>query len=223
MAGLFRPVATEQAYIPQKIVSQIRGLILNGRLKAGDKLPPVPKLAKSFNVSRNSVREAIIVLTTMGLVEIKTGQGVFIKEITLDSIDSLLDDVADLLVLRQDQMKEILEIRKLLEPQAAAWAAKRANVEEIDELSRLANTYDDKFHAAIMRASHNEILEKIILSILDNLAQAYTNTTILSNLKEKYVNDHKEIALAISRRDSEKARHLMHEHISSMEKNIACW
>ncbi len=196
-------------------------------------MPPERELANIFNVSRTSVREAVRTLSAMGLVEIKKGYGVFILEANLDSI---ISNVAGSLILSQKEMKQLFEIRKVLETQAAAWAATRASEEEIQELQMiifevktlktkkldlaLAREYDERFHTAIIKASHNEVLVKIMSGLFDVLGKIRTKTTIVPGRAAQSINDHEAIALAISERNASKAMQAMFEHIESVEKTM---
>ncbi|SFR10616.1 FadR/GntR family transcriptional regulator [Desulfoscipio geothermicus] len=233
MQNHFQPVVTEKTSRSQRIVLQIRELLADGKLKAGDKLPPERELANMFNVSRTSVREAIRTLSAMGLVEIKKGYGVFMKEANLDSV---ISNVADALILSKEEMKQLFEIRKVLETQAAAWAALRASEDEIEELETiisevksskkrkldlaLAREYDERFHGAIIKASHNVVLVKIMSGLFDVLDKVRTKTAIVPGRAAQSINDHEAIAKAIAERDAPKAMQAMYEHIESVEKTI---
>ena len=78
------PINSTRIY--EEIVRQIRTLISEGKLKSGDKLPPERELAERFKVSRPSVREAMRALESMGLIEIRLGEGTFVREISVDSL-----------------------------------------------------------------------------------------------------------------------------------------
>lgn len=227
----FQPVVTEKTSRSERIVLQIRELIASGKLKTGDKLPPERELAGIFNVSRTSVREAIKTLATMGLIEIKKGHGVFVREATLDSI---INNVADALVLSKEEMKQLFEIRKVLETQAAAWAAERATEEEIEDIIQLiqevksqkkldlalARDYDARFHTKIIMASHNNVLLKMMSGLFDVLDKVRTKTAIVPGRAAKSINDHEAIANAISERDAQKASEAMYKHIESVQQTM---
>ncbi|AGK99695.1 FadR/GntR family transcriptional regulator [Desulfoscipio gibsoniae] len=226
-------MVTEKTSRAQRIVDQIRDLIASGKLQTGDKLPPERELADIFNVSRTSVREAIRILETMGLVEIKKGHGVFAKKATLDSV---LSNAADALVLSNKEMKQLFEIRKVLETQAAAWAAERASETEIEEIKTIikevkflnkqkldiavANQYDKKFHAAVIEASRNDVLVKIMSGLFDTLDKARVKTAIIPGRALMSINDHEAISSAICERNPQKAKQAMYDHIESVEKTM---
>ena len=87
------PIKSTRIY--EEIVRQVKPLIAEGRLKSGDRLPPERELAEKFVVSRTSVREALRALESLGLVEIRAGEGAFVREI---SVDALIEPLA--LVIR---------------------------------------------------------------------------------------------------------------------------
>ena len=77
------PIKSTRIY--EEIVRQVKAMIAEGRLKGGDRLPPERDLAEKFVVSRTSVREALRALESLGLVEIRPGEGTFIREMSVDA------------------------------------------------------------------------------------------------------------------------------------------
>lgn len=229
----FRPVVTERANKSQRIVTQIRQLLVDGKLKIGERLPPERELARVFNVSRTSVREAIKTLSGLDYVVIKKGSGVFVKEALLDSY---IDSVAGTLIISRDEVSMIFEIRKVLETQAAAWASLRATETELEELAGLikevssidpkkisagvAREYDKKFHSAIIRMSHNDVLARIISGMFDILDRIRLKTAELPGRAAQSINDHSAIVRAITLRDPEKASQAMYDHLESVETTL---
>src|SRR5437870_9542061 len=92
------PVKSTRIY--EEIVRQIKAMIAEGRLKSGDQLPPERDLAEKFLVSRTSVREALRALESVGLIEIRPGEGTFVREV---SVDALVEPLA-LVLLSQREM-----------------------------------------------------------------------------------------------------------------------
>lgn len=234
MKDCFYPVVDEKSSKSQKIVSQIRELFSDGKLKPGEKLPSERELAVVFNVSRTSVREAIRTMAALDLVEIKVGCGVFVKEAMLHSV---MNNAAHTLVISQDEVRSLFEIRRLLETRAAAWAALRASKEEIADLASLvrearinvkskkididsASIYDKKFHSTVISISQNQVLVKIMSGIFDVLDRVRTRSATVPGRVAQSINDHEEIAEAIAARDPERAMEAMFVHIDSVEKSI---
>src|SRR5438105_9191390 len=126
------PVKSTRIY--QEIVRQVKQMIGEGRLKSGDQLPPERDLAEKFVVSRASVREALRALKSLGLVEIRPGEGTFVREV---SVESLIEPLALVMASHREAIAELFEARRLLEPAIAALAARRATPEELHEMDRI--------------------------------------------------------------------------------------
>ncbi|MBI4560568.1 MAG: FadR family transcriptional regulator, partial [Candidatus Rokubacteria bacterium] len=108
------PIKSTRIY--EEIVRQIRTLISEGKLRSGDQLPPERELAESFKVSRTSVREALRALESIGLIEIRAGEGTFVREI---SVESLIEPLALVILTQREAVGELFEARRLLEPAIA--------------------------------------------------------------------------------------------------------
>jgi DNA-binding FadR family transcriptional regulator len=78
------PIKSTRIY--EEIVRQVKQLIGEGRLKSGDRLPPERDLAEKFMVSRTSVREALRALQSRGLIEIRAGEGTFIRDVSVETL-----------------------------------------------------------------------------------------------------------------------------------------
>src|SRR5437773_8054561 len=98
------PIKSTRIY--EEIVRQIKGMIAEGRLKSGDQLPPERDLAEKFLVSRTSVREALRALESVGLIEIRPGEGTFVREI---SVDALVEPLALVLLPQRALTEDLLE------------------------------------------------------------------------------------------------------------------
>lgn len=234
MPERFQPVVTENASRSERIVSQIKLLMLEGRLKPGDKLPPERELAEIMNVSRTSVREAIKTLSAMGLVIIRKGHGVFVGEVNLESV---INRVSDALIIKKEELDQLFEIRKVLETNAARWAAERATKEEISYINGLVveaktacrkldtkaeeiTNFDKTFHSAVIEASHNSVLVLVNSGLLDALDKVRRKTVTVPGRLAQSILDHEEISRAIAARDGGRASEAMYTHIEGVEESI---
>src|SRR5881628_1894943 len=172
------PIKSTRIY--QEIVRQVKAMIAEGRLKSGDQLPPERDLAEKFVVSRTSVREALRALESLGLVEIRAGEGTFVREV---SVESLIEPLALMMVSQREAIAELFEARRLLEPGIAALAASRATLEEVAEMERILEeqakeiaegrtglVQDAAFHGAIGAAAHNRAITRLAHAIMDRLS-----------------------------------------------------
>lgn len=219
------PIKSTRIY--EEIVRQVKAMISEGKLKGGDRLPPERDLAEKFVVSRTSVREALRALESLGLVEIRPGEGTFVREV---SIEALVEPLALLMVSQREAIGELFEARRLLEPSLAALAAVRATPEEIQEMERILEeqakevaggrtglAQDAQFHAAIGAAAHNRAITRIAHGIMDLLTQSREDSLNTPGRPTRSHEDHRRVVAAIARRDPDGARSAMLDHIGAVE------
>ena len=220
----------------EMVFQKIQQEILAGRYEVGDKLPSERELAISYQVSRNSIREAIRLLELRNLVEIKHGDGTFIKNISIKSTKN--DMVNVLLNTDKTSIYEMLELRLILESQCAFFAALRANTQDFEKIAnsleimkaadddeKLGIQADLSFHIAIAEATHNKVLVELIASLVPHIRNTI-EVTRKYRLAEKTnisrtFDEHKQIYLAISRGDSEEAKTLMENHIRTIRQELS--
>lgn len=210
-------MTTTRRPLPEEIAEALAAEIRDGRLIPGAFLPPEPRLVARFGVSRPVVREATRLLEARGLVEVRRGVGVVVREGPEPNLgDALAARVrADARVLR-----EIWDARMMIEPAVAAAAAERATPEEaraIAEAASALESADDPvgadlaFHAAVMRAAHNPVVA-MILEPLGDLLRAERAATLRMGL-DAAARGHVRIARAIAAGDAPGARAAMERHL----------
>jgi GntR family transcriptional repressor for pyruvate dehydrogenase complex len=213
--------------IYEEIVRQIRRLIADGQLKSGDRLPPERDLAERFRVSRTSVREALRALQSTGLIEIRAGEGTFVREV---SVEALVEPLALVILAQREGIAELYEARRLLEPPLAGLAARRASEDEVAEMARILEVQarevaagrtglaqDAAFHAAIAQATHNRAITRLITALLDLLSQSREESLQTPGRPQRSHQDHRRVLAAIEARDPEAAELAMLEHLIAVE------
>lgn len=224
---MFGPISDNIA-LSQKIVAQVTDAIVRGELKPGDRLPPERELAVQFQVSRTAIRDAIKILSGRGLLTVKHGVGIFVAEPRPSSLDE-----GGVLDISNGSIRDLFEIRKTLETQAAFWAAARATDAHLQRLSNImeeAKTHTDdlavlsacdaQFHVAVAEASQNMVLVKVMWALLDLLAEARRESLRIPNRAVASLHEHEQIVEAIVSRDAERARRVMLRHLDSVEYAI---
>src|SRR5262249_19476089 len=103
------PIKSTRIY--QEIVRQVKAMIAEGRRESGDQLPPERDLAEKFVVSRTSVREALRALESLGLVEIRPGEGTFVREV---SVEALIEPLALVMLSQREAIAELFEARQMI-------------------------------------------------------------------------------------------------------------
>lgn len=188
----------------------------------GQKLPTLSVMAKEFEVSVATIREALRVLQSQGFISIEQGRGTFVKENTPHQKTIEKFSIMDLI--------HLIEVRSLIEPAFAESAAKQAYEEEIkairesaEKMATLASQNestvmeDMHFHLLIAKATHNDIWIEIYENLQGKLRLARNHTTI-PGMIEKAVNYHRMIATAIEERNPEKAKMHMSSHMEATQE-----
>ena len=225
---MFKPLAKTRLF--ESIVTEIREQIQSGVLKPGDKLPSERELAEMMDVSRNSLREALRTLEMMNYVEIRSGEGVFVKEV---SINDLVDPIIDAISVDNVLLFDLLDVREIIEVETARRAAVNGTEEDFLKIKtaieraekRVANSgigldEDHGFHLAIAEATHNQAFLMIFILISEALMKNMEATLTIPGQPEKTIADHKAVCKAICSRQPEKAAHLMKDHIIKARKNL---
>src|SRR5438093_6721063 len=115
--------------VTDEAIEKIKGMIVSGALRPGDRLPKESELAADLGVSRNSLREAVRALSLVRILDVRQGDGTYVSSL---EPNSLLDAMSFLLEFHQDDsVLEILSVRRILEPEATALAAQRMTGAEV--------------------------------------------------------------------------------------------
>lgn len=228
-----KPIKTKKIY--EEIVEQIRGLMTDGDLKPGDQLLSERELAERLRVSRASVREALRALEMMGYIEIRSGEGTFVREI---SLDDFIRPLAMVLTLEKGSFFYVYEVRRVLESSCAYLAAQRASSEDVAKMETAlrgmeedlhnnlrGDEADTAFHYAVAEATHNPVLFRLMNTISDSVHNAVQTARRkifeTPGNGEKLLAQHSSVLEAIRRQDSIQAREKMKEHLEFAEEEMA--
>jgi GntR family transcriptional repressor for pyruvate dehydrogenase complex len=229
----FQPV-NDSSRLSYKVYIQIRDAIAAGRYQSGDKLPTENEFAEIFQVSRTSVREALKLLSGQGLVTVKRGLGAYVAR---DQGRSYATDLQNIMLHEKKNILELIQIRKILESEAAAWAARAAQPEDINNMEHLLsvaeamirdpkfnrqklNRINTDFHYALVKATGNSTLEKVMSSLMEMLTEVRDITLQLPGRHSGSVAGHRELLEAIKAGDSIRAKAAMDKHLESVETII---
>jgi GntR family transcriptional repressor for pyruvate dehydrogenase complex len=230
----FKPIKARKIY--EEVVEQIKQLMAGGSLKPGDKILPERELAERLKVSRASVREAIRALEMMGFMEIRPGDGTFVRDTNTDDI---ILPLAMFLAVEKSSLLEMFEIRRIFETATARLAAERATEKEVKKIrtalekmkkslnlldSERGEEYDTDFHYAIAEATHNNLLIRLFRTISEDFSRAVSAARrqlyIDEHNPQKIIDHHIRIYEAIKRHDPEVAARSMLEHLTYAEREM---
>ena len=206
------------------IIEQVRELIASGVLAAGQRLPPERELAQRFGVGRGHVREALRKLEFYGIVRTLPQSGTFVEDMGARALDTMISNV---LSLETADITSMLEVRQMLEEQAARKAAERASPAQIAAIRAAHEEHraavadglsgielDLKFHLLVASATNNSMLRSLVSLLAPEIVNlCKRHRTCEDDRPAQALEEHKAVLRAIERRDSEAAGHAMRRHL----------
>ena len=226
---IYRPVERQKVY--ELIAENLLAQIARRRLKPGDALPPERELTRRYQAGRSSVREALRMLESKGLIE-SVGNGSF----RVSNFRNPLNNSLKLLLsLDEANMREIYELRRILEAEAAALAAERRSEADLEDMevaigemaagldSDRADSYieaDLRFHLAIAKASENRLVLHSMHALRDLIRRALMSIYLIPSSPERSLEQHRLIRAAILEQDAERARDEMRAHLVRVEADV---
>lgn len=216
--------------VSEEIIGQVRDLITSGRLKVGDRLPAERELAATLHVGRSTVREAIRAMESLGILEARPGEGTFLVS---NPSEQQPDPVTANAFKSWENQRKLFEVRMVIEPDLAALAARRASFEQIVRMRTILQEQeamvkrgetgiksDTGFHFLLAEAAGNDILVRIMDSLMNLLHETREATLNTGGRPIRSMKQHRAILRAIESRDPVAAERRMREHISEMEQLV---
>ncbi|MGC2324155.1 MAG: FadR/GntR family transcriptional regulator [Terriglobales bacterium] len=218
--------AIRRSKVYEEVARQIQNHIFEN-LKPGDVLPPERELAQRFGVSRSSVRDAIRSLELIGLLEPQQGRGTVVCE---PSGNAVMGSLTALIRQKRKLVKELLDVRKLVEPALARRAAPHVSDSQIAELEQLlerqsskvrngelAIEEDNEFHYLIALAADNAVLLQIVDVLMDTLHETREKSLQTGGRLHKSLAGHRRILAALKHRDPAASEKAMRQHLEEIE------
>ncbi len=220
---MLKAVRKRRAY--EDIVDQIFRLIEKGKLRRGDQLPVEKELSETFKVSRLTVREAILSLETMKLVDRRQGNGTYV---IASSEEALVKPLAAALVQEKDSLLDVFAVREIIEPEIARLATGNATPEHIaglerileiqeNELANRNNRVNASFHRELAKMARNKVLERLLFALMDTLAAAGEKYSQTEERRRKSLQGHRQILLAVQTGEKDAAGRAMRLHLREVE------
>jgi DNA-binding FadR family transcriptional regulator len=210
---------------------RIKHHITSQHLRPGDPLPSETQLAADLGISRGPMREAIRSLESLGIVEVRHGTGVFVREF---NFDSMMDLLSYGLAFDQNRIAEICKLRKWLETAAIGEVVERITAKEIAQIEAVFERWERKIAAHKSTADEDREFHKLLFSVLENQSlialldifwvvyHAVPIRVITTDLQPTTtIQDHRDILAAVSARDSVRSRQCVELHFHGLEERIA--
>lgn len=221
---------TQRRY--RELAEQLQGDIAAGRYEVGERLPPERDLAEAFSVSRPTIREALIMLEILGLVQVRVGSGIHVvsRTPTLSAQGAgLADDVGPF---------ELLQARQLIESEVAAFAATRTTKSDIARMREALDMErrdvaagdtdhrsDEMFHLLIAEATQNTVLHETVRNLWQRRHRSAMWLQLHRRIAEQeyrrqWLDDHQAVLAALRARNPEAAYGAMWSHLQRVRETL---
>jgi GntR family transcriptional repressor for pyruvate dehydrogenase complex len=216
------------APLTEAAIQQIRQLVADGELLPGQRLPPEADLAVALGTSRSTVREAVRALVTTQVLDVRRGDGTFVTSLRPELLLAGIGAAADL--LQNEFTLELVQVRRILEPAAAALAATRMTDDVLEQLERCLHLmsaassqeelvrYDEEFHSIVAITSGNATLASMLNGVSSRTTRGRAwRGVIEAGATDRTVTEHTEILAALRTRDPRLAEATALMHVSTTE------
>jgi len=215
--------------LTDEAITKLRSMIQSGELPPGSRLPPENQLALQMGLSRSGVREAVKVLESARVLDVRRGDGTFVTSL---APKLLLEGVGFAVELLQGEtLLEVMEVRRLLEPAATGLAALRISEDHLSELADLLQEMQDNaedaeglmhadmaFHRVVIAATGNETLTSLLDGLSGRTVRARVwRGLVEGNVTQVTIDEHRAIYLALLARDPALASAAAHLHVNTSE------
>jgi len=229
---LFRTLRRDSSLVT-RVTEQIEGLILDGKLRIGEPLPPESRLAEACGVSRTVIREAVARLTAQHLVEAQPNTGGLV--VSAPSLESVGRSMSLMFRLGRESIPhdKVLEVRRLIEVEISKLAAERrteADLQRMAEILAEAEEYvndpagfpqlDVDFHRALALATQNELYVILLDAISDTLMRYRRLALRVPNTTDRALRHHRAIFEQVQAGSMEGARSAMRDHMIEAEQTV---
>ncbi|MBP3037654.1 FadR family transcriptional regulator [Arthrobacter sp. zg-ZUI100] len=215
--------------VTDEAITKIKEMLVSGQLKAGDRLPPENELSDQLGLSRSSLREAVKALELIRVLDVRRGDGTYVTSLEPGLLTETMGFMVE--IHQETSAPELLEVRRILEPGAAAHAAGRMDARAVAALRSCLDdadpqgtalelaAHDFAFHSHIGRASGNPYLAGLLDSLTGSALRLRTWQRITeAGAAASVLEEHAAILEALTLGDAELVRSLMTVHVASAER-----
>lgn len=214
--------------LADQVVAQVRDLVAQGAYAVGDRLPNESELSDMFGVGRSTIREAMRVLSSRGLVDVRHGDGTYVAaQAPSESLEERLS---------RAELHDIYEARLMLESALAVLAAQRRSAKDIAAMRKSLQAReraikagdvagyakaDFAFHLAIAKAAKNQALFEVYESFVQSVSGRLQSATTADYIRDEGDTLHAALCEAIAQGDVSQTRRLVRTHLKKSAKDLA--
>ncbi|QAT50290.1 FadR family transcriptional regulator [Caproiciproducens sp. NJN-50] len=224
--------ASEKKTVVRQIIEYMQKQIIKGYYKPGMKIPNEYELISELQVSRNSLREAIKILTTMGIMEIRRGDGTYVcSQLNQSTFDTIVYSV----ISKLSSNTELLELREVLDDATVRMAIRKTSPDDVAQLKEnvqsmaeavkkgqyeLAQEMDYQFHMSLIDSCHNIFFGYILKGVYSIFQSSIGETVKLEKIDSKAPQYHQRIIDCIETKDFEHVHEVVEDSLQSWQKLI---
>src|SRR6266511_904094 len=218
-----RPVARPRLY--EQLVERLLALVHELHLAPGNRFPPERELAAALDVSRATLRQALVALEVQGVVEVRHGNGAILRA------NPPHDTVLDAFRAHARRLPDVIDARMALEVHIAELAAQRRTDRDLAQIDTALDLMgeqiergerglegDERFHAAVTTAAHSELLADLMAAIATPISESRVQSLSQQGRPPRSLRSHRQIAQAIRAGDPRAAARTMRAHIDLVAK-----
>jgi GntR family transcriptional regulator, transcriptional repressor for pyruvate dehydrogenase complex len=217
--------------LSDQVFQELKQMIAEKGFTPGDKFYSENELTKVLDVSRSSIREAIRLLEVSGIVTVRHGKGIYIADPNKEKSQGFSDWLKE----NQNSLAEHFEIRMMIDPKAAGYAAVKADIQDIQKLEAICEEFkelaargdpaemikiDEQFHLQLAKSTRNRTLYMIMKTMTQSLPEGWISSLHVPGRIAKTVVEHCGIVEAIRNRDSGLAELRMEMHLRNALADI---
>ncbi|MCX7786325.1 MAG: FadR family transcriptional regulator [Spirochaetes bacterium] len=226
---MIQPLRTER--LSERVSEVLKSLIHEEGFKPGDKFYSENQLIARLKVSRSSIREAVRILEATGWVTVQHGKGIFIARQPLHGFEAFKQWLKN----NKKDILENFEVRLLIDPKAAYYAALRGSEQDLILLTHLCEEYsakastatveqmiklDEQFHASIAKATKNRTLSVLMKTMTTVLFEGWISSLHIPGRIQSTIEEHRRVLEAILKRDPQGAEQAMRDHLTRALQDI---
>jgi len=213
--------------IKELVQDYIQNYIIDHELRPDDALPSQGQIVQDLDVSRSSVREAVRALESLGIVEVRHGEGLYVREI---NFDPLLEVLSYSVMINPSDLLNLLYVRELLEINTMPELVNRIKAEDLEICRRVLVEWNENLAAGLPCIEQDRCFHQTLYKVLENdlliglidvfwlvYRKAEERTIPAALSKQGVLDHHREILHAIKAKDVKLAQHLMKDHFQKVE------
>ncbi|MBN2049201.1 MAG: FadR family transcriptional regulator [Spirochaetales bacterium] len=217
--------------LSEQVIEAIKNMIEKDGFEQGDKFYSENQLTTKLQVSRSSVREAVRILEANGYVTVKHGKGIYLCDTKVKEFEAFTNWLKE----NEPTILEHFEMRLILDPKAAGYAAEKADEEDISKMEAVIQDFilhaedgntaglikaDEEFHELLARSTKNRTLHFLMKTMTKSLPEGWISSLHVPGRIQKTIGEHQRILEAIKQHNSAAAEMEMTEHLSKALREI---